>query len=122
MQSGNARSYQNSIVPFFNNMLSISTGIFVSRCIQTETGSGKCMINGHFAKMMNIVHAYVDAGFNVCTPSQLACALNYNDGGYNCIVEVIKHDHIDLNALIAEYYVGIKSLKNLSRRTNEFGF
>ena len=30
LQSENARSYQNAIVPFFIHMLSISTGIFFS--------------------------------------------------------------------------------------------
>ena len=36
--------------------------------IHTETRSGKFIINGHFTKMMNILRAYVDAGFNVWNP------------------------------------------------------
>ena len=65
---------------------------------------------------------YVDAGFNVCTPSQLVCALNYNGGGYNCVAEVIQHDRSHLNALISEHDAGIKHLKKLSGRINEFEF
>ena len=59
------------------------------------------MINWHFETMMNILCSYVDAGFNLFTPMQLVCALNYNDGVYNCIAEDIKHDHININSLVA---------------------
>ena len=76
LQSNNARSYQNSIVPFFMHMLSISTGIFVSHYIHTEKGSDKGIVNGNFEKMMKIVRNYVDVGFNVCTLTQMFCTIN----------------------------------------------
>ena len=67
LQSDNARSYQNSIVPFFVHILSLSTGLFVSCFIRTDTGAGKGMIDGHFATMIKILRAYVDVVFNVYT-------------------------------------------------------
>ena len=75
------RSYQNAIVKIFIHILIISIGLFVSSCIYIKIGSGKGIIDGHFATVMKIVRAYVDAGFNVCTPPQLFFALNYNSGG-----------------------------------------
>ena len=103
-------------------MLGKSTGLFVLRYINIETGTGKGMIDGNFAMMMKIVRAYVDMGFNICTPSQLVYTLNSNGGEYNCISEVIKHDHIHLNALISEHDSYIKRLKKLSGHTNELEF
>ena len=67
LYSDNERLYQNSIVPFFIHMISKSTGLFVSQYIHIETGSGKRMIGWLFAATINIVHAYVDVGFSVCT-------------------------------------------------------
>ena len=78
------------------------------------------MIDGNLKTMMKIVHAYFDAGFNVCNLTQMVCALNYNGCGYSCIEEVIKHDQINLNELISEHYVDIKFLKNLYEHTNKF--
>ena len=80
------------------------------------------MIGGTFTMMMNIVRAYVDADFKLCTPLHLVCTLNYNSGGYNCIVKVTKQDHIRLNILISEHDVGIKLLKKFSLHTNYFNF
>ena len=80
------------------------------------------MINGHFSTMMKIVHSYFDVVFNVCTLFQLLCALNYNGGGYNFIVEIIKHYHMHLNDLIVEHNVEINLLNNMYGHTNEFEF
>ena len=41
-------------------------------------------------KMMKIVRAYVDAGFNVLITKQLVYVPNYNGGGYSCIAVLIK--------------------------------
>ena len=76
LQSDNVRSYRNSIVPFFIYMLRISTGLFLSCYIYIDTEYGKGVVDGHFVKMMKIVRAYVDAVFNVCTPTQLGYKLN----------------------------------------------
>ena len=84
--------------------------------------TGKGIIDGYFMMMMNIVRAYVDADFKLCTPLHLVCTLNYNSGGYNCIVEVIQHDHVHINSLIAEHDSCIKHLMNLYGRTRDFEF
>ena len=65
LHSDNTISYQNSIVPFFINMLRILTGIFVSCYIYTEIENIKCMIGGNFMEMTKIVHVYVDNIFNI---------------------------------------------------------
>ena len=57
LKSDNAIFYQISIVPFFIDILIISTGLFVSYQIKTDTGSGKGMVDGIFLKMINIVLA-----------------------------------------------------------------
>ena len=80
------------------------------------------MVDGNFATMMNIVRAYIGVDFNVCTPTELVCVLNYNGCGYNFIAELIKHDRIHLNVLIDKHDVDIKPLKNLSGLKNEFEF
>ena len=76
IQSNKARLYKNTIVPFLIHMISKSTGIFAYQYIHIEIGSGKYMIDGKFAMMTNIVRAYVDVVFNICTPLQLVCAPN----------------------------------------------
>ena len=63
--------------------------------------------------MMKIVSAYVDSGINVCTLKQMVYALNCNDGGYKCIVILIKHERIYINELIDENDDDTKRLKKL---------
>ena len=80
------------------------------------------MINGNFQKNINIVHAYANVGFNVCTPTYMVYTLNYNGGGYNFIAELIKHDRIHTNPLISEHDVDINLRNILYGRTKEFDF
>ena len=82
-------------------MLSMSTELFVYHTIHSYTGYGKGVIDGHFTKIMNILCAYVGAGFCVFTPVHLVYLLNYNGGEYNCIVKFIKQNLINIDALIA---------------------
>ena len=85
LQSDNVRLYKNITVIFFIHILSISNGLITSCFVHTYTVADKVVINGNFITIVNILCAYVDVRFNVCTPIHLVCALNYNGGGYNCI-------------------------------------
>ena len=118
LQSDNSILYLNSIVKFFIRVFIISTGIFVFCYIHTETESGKVVVDGNFTTMMNILCTYVGTGFNVCTPTQVACELNCNGGGYNCIMGLIKHYLIHINALIYEHNFDINHLNNMFGLTN----
>lgn len=122
IQSDNARTYQNSTLPYFFPLISNSTGIFIERFIHTETVDGKGMIDNHFAVMMKRVRAYCDAGFNVSTPTQLVAALQYKGGSQNTVVELIKHNRERLRELVARHQRGLDALQKSLKRMNEIEF
>ena len=121
-QSDNARTYSNALLPYFIPKLSESTGLHVKSFIHTETGQGKGLIDAHFATSMKKIHAYVDSGFNVCTPSQLIAALNYNGANHNCISEIIKHNKEHIYELEKKHKNDLAKLKKMSGRVNEIKF
>lgn len=100
LQSSNAPCYQNLLSPLLLPFLSVAHGIEVVRFIHTESHEAQRALDNHFAKVMQALKAWIEAGNSCVTPTQTIIGLSAHGGLPNTVMELVTYDQNQLKTLV----------------------
>jgi hypothetical protein len=67
--SDNANCYQNALLPLVAPFLSVAHGILIAKIMHTQMQDGKSVLDGHFARSMQVIQSWVKGGNDCISPT-----------------------------------------------------
>eukprot|EP00049_Salpingoeca_infusionum_P016223 m.329378 g.329378 ORF g.329378 m.329378 type:complete len:600 (+) comp16036_c0_seq29:1865-3664(+) len=122
LQSDNAGCYRSSFLLALIPVVSLHTGVTVTRFVHSETQDGKCLIDAHFAQGTHHCVQYLKTGKDVATASELYCALASHGGIPNSFVQLIRLNGARQSELLARHNTLSKRITTQIGRVNDVSF